>query len=104
MLFWTTNQTQPSLVHNLSNLGVEGHKTQLSLSTMHADSKVIQSHKVNGLMINDFNRSTQIQLPHTFSCSTIPMKRFQIPRPEMANKWNHLAKIASEFSPLPPRC
>jgi hypothetical protein len=83
----------------LCNLGVEGHKTQLSLSIMHADSKVIQSHKVNGLMINDFNRSTQIQLPHTFSCSTIPVKRSQIPRPEMANKWNHLARIASEFAP-----
>ena len=83
----------------LSNLGVEGHKTQLSLSTMHADSKVIQSHKVNGLMINNFNRSTQIQLPHTFSCSTIPVKRSQIPRPEMTNKWNHLARIASEFAP-----
>jgi hypothetical protein len=83
----------------LNNLDVNGHETLLSLSTMHADSKLIQSHKINGLVINDFNRSNEIQLPRTFSCASIPVKRDQIPRPEMASKWQHLAKIAPELVP-----
>ena len=83
----------------LNNLDVNGHETLLSLSTMHADSKLIQSHKINGLIINDFNRSNEIQLPRTFSCASIPVKRDQIPRPEMASKWQHLAKIAPKLAP-----
>jgi hypothetical protein len=86
----------------LNHLDVHGHETLLSLSTMHADSKLIQSHKINGLVINDFNRSNEIQLPRTFSCSSIPVKRNQIPRPEMASKWQHLAKIAPELEPYHP--
>ena len=86
----------------MNNLDVHGHETLLSLSTMHADSKLIQSHKINGLIINDFNRSNEIQLPRTFSCASIPVKRDQIPRPEMASKWQHLAKIAPELAPYHP--
>ena len=80
------------------NIGAKVPETQLSLSTMHADSKIIQSHRVDGLVIDDLQRDTQIRLPRTFSCTSIPVRRSQIPRPEMADKWPHLANVASDIA------
>jgi hypothetical protein len=83
----------------LSNLGIEGHPTQISLSTINVANEIIQTSKVNGLVVSDFRRNSEIQLPRVFSCKAIPVKRSQIPRPEMATRWSHLAKIATELSP-----
>ena len=59
----------------VNQLGILGHKTTILLSTMHTDSELIESHKVNGLVINNFYHDIEIQLPRTFSCSSIPVKR-----------------------------
>ena len=82
----------------LDSIGAKGPETQLSLSTMHADSEIIQSHRVDGLVIDDLQRDIQIRLPRTFSCTSIPVRRSQIPRPEMADKWPHLANLASDIA------
>ena len=82
----------------LDNIGAKGPETQLSLSTMHADNEIIQSHRVDGLVIDDLQRGTQIKLPRTFTCTSIPARRSQIPRPEMADKWPHLANVASDIA------
>ena len=83
----------------LGNLGVDGQATQISLSTMNAANEIIQTSKVNGLVVSDFDRSTQIQLPQAFSCQDIPTKRSQIPRPEMAARWAHLERIKTKLTP-----
>ena len=85
--------------NTLSNLGIEGHPKQISLSTMNVANEIIQTSKVNGLVVSDLRRNSEIQLPRVFSCKAIPVKRSQIPRPEMATRWSHLAKIATELSP-----
>ena len=36
-------------------LGITGPKTQLLLSTMHAQNKPISSRKINGLMVSDIS-------------------------------------------------
>ena len=83
----------------LGNLGVDGQATQISLSTMNAANEIIHTSKVNGLVVSDFDRSTQIQLPQAFSCQDIPTKRSQIPRPEMAARWAHLERIKTKLTP-----
>ena len=82
---------------SLNKLGIEGHATQISLSTVHAADEIIQTSKVSGLLVSHFNRSTEIPLPRAFSCSDIPVRRSHIPRPEMAAKWDHLAIDRSEL-------
>ena len=81
-------------------LQVNGPKTQLSLSTMHAENELVPSQKIKGLVVSDINRNTTIQLPTTFSCESIPAKRQQISCPEMAQPWPHLDSIAHHLVPL----
>ena len=80
-------------------LQVNGPKTQLSLSTMHAENELVSSQRIKGLVVSDINRNTTIQLPTT-SCESIPAKRQQIPCPEMAQPWPHLNSIAHHLVPL----
>ena len=47
----------------LSYLNVNRPKTQLSLSTIHAENKLIPSQKIKGLVMSDVNPNMQIQLP-----------------------------------------
>ncbi len=83
-----------------NQLQVNGPKTQLSLTTMHAENKVIPSQKIKGLVVSDINHNITIQLPTTFSCEMIPAKRQQIPSPEMVKPWRHLHSIARHLVPL----
>ncbi len=83
----------------LDSLSVSGPETQLRLSTMHAENEVIPSNKVKGLVVRDYKHSVSISLPTTFSCTSIPARRTQIPCPEMVNQWPHLAPIAELLMP-----
>ncbi len=80
-------------------LNVCGPETKLSLSTMHADNELISSTKIKGLVVQDYHHGVSINLPTTFSCSTIPATRKQIPCPEMASQWPHLKPIAEKLIP-----
>ena len=91
----TTFVTQEAL----KSLNVSGPETQLSLSTMHADNEVIASNKIKGLAVSDYDHNVSIPLPTTFSCTTIPAGRRQIPCPEMVNQWPHLVPIANSLTP-----
>jgi hypothetical protein len=57
----------------------------------------MESHRVDGLVIDDLHHNTQIKLQRSFFCTSIPARRSQIPRLEMANKWSHLTNIASDI-------
>ena len=76
----------------LGNLGVDGQAMQIFLSTMNAANEIIQTSKVNGLVVSDFDRSTQIQLPQAFSCQDIPTKRSQIPTSRDGSKMGPFGK------------
>ena len=93
----TTFVTQEAL----KSLNVSGPETQLSLSTMHADNEVIASNKmkIKGLAVSDYDHNVSIPLPTTFSCTTLPARRRQIPCPEMVNQWPHLVPIANSLTP-----
>lgn len=75
----------------LGQLGIEGPKVQLALSTVPAE-EMVESEKINGLVIRGIKEQEEIPLPRTYSRDTIPAKRSQIPRPEIAQKWAHLQR------------
>ena len=78
----------------LNSLKVNGTRTPLSLSTMHAENEIIPSQKIKGLVISNVDGNTQIELPPSFSCVGIPARRQQIPCPKMTESWPHLTSIA----------
>ncbi|KAK3734390.1 hypothetical protein QZH41_006201 [Actinostola sp. cb2023] len=80
-------------------LGVEGVDSHLRLSTMHKENEMINCKKIKGLEVKDFKRQVTIPLPSTFTRPTIPCKPSQIPKPEVARHWDHLACIAEELMP-----
>ncbi|KAJ8028733.1 hypothetical protein HOLleu_31057 [Holothuria leucospilota] len=81
-------------------LGVEGTKTALMLSTLSAKNQVVNSSRVEGLVVRGYNTSLGISLPTAFSRCSIPANRAHIPTPEMARQWSHLQGIANELMPL----
>lgn len=80
-------------------LGLEGVKSHLLLSTLHEENEVIESHKVKGVTVMDMKHQNSIPLPQAFMRQTIPFKSSQIPKPEVAMCWEHLKPIASELMP-----
>jgi hypothetical protein len=66
---------------------------------MHADNEVIASNKVKRLAVSDYDHNVSIPLPTTFSCTTKPARRRQIPCPEMVNQWPHLVPTANSLTP-----
>lgn len=81
-------------------LGLTGSETKLLLSTMVSRNQSIDTKRFEGLVIRGFDNSIKIQLPVTFSRNMIPANRSHVPTPEMASKWSHLRRIASELPPL----
>ncbi|MCG7865422.1 MAG: hypothetical protein JAY74_03510 [Candidatus Thiodiazotropha taylori] len=81
-------------------LGLSGIGVKLSLSTMYAENRVIDSQKVKGLTVRGFNNSLRISLPDTFTRSIMPANRSHIPTPEMARMWPHLETISENLMPL----
>ena len=65
----------------LRKLGVEGPKLKLKLYTMHGDTE-IPVQKVDGLMVERFDKKVKIELPKAYSRDSIPSRRNQVPRPE----------------------
>ncbi|XP_063959727.1 uncharacterized protein LOC129282006 [Lytechinus pictus] len=79
-------------------LDVKGEKTNLLLTTMHQTGK-IESERIKGLEVLDFNKENVIQLPITLSRDSLPASRSQIPKPEVVKQWDHLNSIASKMMP-----
>ena len=68
----------------LRNLGVEGPELKLKLYTMHGNTE-IPVQKVDGLMVERFDKKVKIELPKAYSRDSIPSRRNQIPRSETAS-------------------
>lgn len=83
----------------LGRLDVNGPEVELKLSTVLAE-KVIKSRRIEGLVIRGYNEDVEIPLPKSYSRSSIPAKKSQIPRRESAVNWPHLQKISEKIMPL----
>ena len=96
----TQSDTSFILENTCEALGLNGVEVRLSLSTMYAENRVIDSQKVKGLTVRGFNDSVHISLPDTFTRSIMPANRSHIPTPEMAKRWPHLEAISDKLMPL----
>ena len=83
----------------LERLDVNGPEVELKLSTVLAE-EVIKSRRIEGLVVRGYNKDVEIPLPKSYSRSSIPAKKSQIPRPESALNWPHLQKISEKIMPL----
>lgn len=79
-------------------LGVQGVDTAFILNTM-IGREEIQVSRVDGLVVECFDRKVQVQLPRAYTRDLIPSRRDQIPRPEVAEAWLHLRKIKDQIIP-----
>ena len=83
-------------------LKIAGPTTELLLTTVQ-DSKVrIQSSRIQGLEVSDYLHQNHVKLPMMFRRDNLPATRSQIPRPEVAVKWDHLRMIADKMMPYSP--
>ena len=73
----------------MRSLGVEGPELKLKLYTMHGDTEILVQ-KVDGLIVECFNKKVEIELAKAYSRDSTPSRRNQIPRSEAASIWPHL--------------
>lgn len=83
----------------LRRLDVNGPEIELKLSTVLAE-KLVKSRRVEGLVVRGYSEDVEIPLPKSYSRSSIPARKSQIPRPESALNWPHLQKISEKIMPL----
>ena len=65
---------------------------------MHAIESV-KTQKIEGLVVCRHDKEVDIPLPKAYTREQIPIRREQIPRPEMARKFKHLNSIAEKIPP-----
>ena len=83
----------------LRRLNSSGPEVELKLSTVLAE-KVVTSQRIEGVVVRGYNEELEIPLPKSYSRSSIPAKKSQIPRPKSALNWPHLRKISEMIMPL----
>ena len=96
----TQSDTSFILEKTCKAIGIKGNQVQLSLSTMHAQDKVIRSQKVKGLSVRGIDSHIKIPIPVAFTRDLMPANRGHIPTPDIAKLWPHLEGIAKHLSPL----
>ena len=95
----TQSDTTFILKESCSELGLTGIDVNLSLSTMYAENRVVDSQKVNGLLVRGFDSPLGISLPDAYTRNIMP-NRSHIPTPEMTRSWSHLEPIADHLMEL----
>ena len=83
----------------LERLDIQGPKISLSLNTMYGKTE-IPVQKIEGLVVQKFDKTASIDLPKAYSRDFIPSRRSQIPSPEIAAKWPHLERIKQQIPPI----
>ena len=96
----TQSDTSFILEDTCNDLGLSFIGVKLSLSTMYAEKRVIDSQNVKGLIVRGFNNSLRISLPDTFTRNIMPANRTHIPTPDMAKMWPHLEAISDKLMSL----
>lgn len=78
----------------IHKLGVTGPTIKPELAIEKIDTQ-----RIDGLVISCFDNKADIPLPKTYTRTHIPGQPGQIPRPEIARKYEHLKRTAEEIPP-----
>ena len=76
----------------LSAIDAKSTDVSLQLITMQGREQIF-TQRVDGLVIQDLRGSVTINCTKTYSRAAIPSHRYNIPSPEVENKWSHLQSI-----------
>jgi hypothetical protein len=76
----------------LNQVGVQGKRTTLSLTTLQSENCAINC-TVNSLEVFDLNEDNMVELPIVFSTERLPVNESSIPRQEDVNRWQHLKGV-----------
>lgn len=82
----------------LRDLGLKGPEIKLNLYTMLGREEICIE-KISGMVVKRIDKRVEIELPKSYSRTSIPFRRNQIPTPEVAKEWPHLTKIADKLHP-----
>ena len=82
----------------LQALGIQGVDVKLNLHMMHGNTE-IPAQRIKGLTVKWLDKRVEIVLPNAYSRDSIPSRTNQIPKPETANVWPHLKRIADKIPP-----
>ncbi|XP_076086068.1 uncharacterized protein LOC143056790 [Mytilus galloprovincialis] len=96
----TQSDTTFILDNTRQTLGLSGADVKLSLSTMHSQNSIVDSCKIDGLIVRAYDSDMKITLPSIFARDILPANRAHIPTGDMARRWPQLEKIASQLMPV----
>ena len=77
----------------MRQLGVNGTRTQISLTTLEKKDSLIDSFLVNDLVISDLDENVFIELPALYTRPEIPVSKEEIPTQGDIDQWPHLCGI-----------
>jgi len=80
----------------ICDLGLKGPEIKLNLYTM-LGKEEISVEKICGPVVQRIDK--RVELPKSYSRSSIPFRRNQIPTPEVANEWPHLKRMTEKLHP-----
>lgn len=80
-------------------LDIKKEPVKLKISTTTSKTKVVPSHRLNGLQVRGIKSEVKIKLPTTYTRDHIPVNRSHIPTCETAKNWPHLEHLADEMAP-----
>ena len=99
------SQSDTSFVSSglVSDLGISGTRTVLSLTTMGGLDQVVTCRKVRGLRVRraDSADGPTITVDAAFSRDCIPCSADHIPGPDRLGSWEHLQFLGSKLLPVP---
>ncbi|CAC5388035.1 unnamed protein product [Mytilus coruscus] len=99
-LLYTQSDTTFILDNTRQSLGLSSADVKLSLSTMHSQNSVVDSCKIDGLIVRAYDSDLKIPLPSTFARDILPANRAHIPTGDLARSWPQLEKIANRLMPV----
>lgn len=85
-----------------NSLGLQGTPATLSLTTMQDADVAEDTNRVSGVEVLDYHKEHTIKLPALYAWKQISADPSQIPKPEVAQKWDHLERIAENIIPYQP--
>ena len=83
-----------------ASLGVKGIDTQLMVKTVNG-TKLLDTEVLNGLIVTNLNGDNTLQLPKIFTKEDLSTCE-DMPTPELAYRWEHLKRIATDLPPQLP--
>ena len=83
-------------------LGLTGIDVKLSLLTMYAENRAVESQKIKRLTVCGYDSSVRINLPDAYTRNIMPANRSHIPTPKKARIWPYLELIANHLMDLNP--